>query len=409
MLHSTSTRPQLLRQLSLRQFGLSTASVALAVAPLFALAGSVALVTSPTAMAAAVVTPQASKTDRIFSKNKKTAKVEAATGVVTEAGLGGIKFTERGDKAVKVDADRMVQIQWGDVPNSFTDGETYAKRGEWESAVSNFQTAAGDSDARDVVKAAARVRSIESMMKWGATDPARFTDAIAESDRFMSDHSENWQVPAVRALKARASWLSGDAAGARDGYKALFDAGKSGTEGYTALATAEAALEGARAALSSTETSTARELFDSSASAFGAIDSNDPAVMARAKAGAEVARMAAAESQLAKGDFAGAARAFESAMESAETSAGKGAAKLGLGRALVGKGDTVEAQVHLGWVAGLDHTSADRRAAALVALGEALMGSSDGAGVAKAALQRVKAEYGATPSAAKATELLSGL
>lgn len=380
-----------------------------AVAPMFAVAGSIALASPSVAASAFAVTPQAGKGDRIFTRNKKTAKVQANVGVVNETSLSAVKFTERGDKNESVDATEVVLIQWGNVPSSFTDGETYAKRGEWEKAVSNFQTAATDSEAREPVQAAARVRAIESMLQWGAKDPARFTDAIAEADRFLSDHSSDWKVPAVRAMKARATWLSGDAAGARDGYRSLFEAGKDGAEGYAPLMVAEAAMSGARAALESPETSTARELFDSAASAFAAIDSNDPEIMARAAAGAEVARMAAAESLLAKGDFPGAARAFESALNDAKTSAGKGAAKLGLGRALLGKGDNLEAEIHLGWVAGLDHTSADRRAAALLALGQALMASADSKGLAKEALQRIKDDFGATPSAARATELLSSL
>lgn len=389
---------------------LATTSFLGVITPILAVSAGAALAGSAAAATvSAAVTPQATKADRIFSKNKKTGKVEADTGVVEEANLSGVKYVSRGDKNESVKADAVVQIQWGTVPTSFTDGETYAKRGEWEQAVASFQSAAADSDAREPVRAAARMRSLESMMQWGATDRARFADAIAEADRFMSDHSTDWQIPAVRALKARATWLSGDAAAARDGYRALYEAGKDGADGFSPLMVAEAALNGARAALESPETSTARELFDTAASAFAAIDSPDPEVMARAAGGAEVARLAAAESLLAKDDFDGAARAFESAIDDVSTSAGMGAARLGLGRALLGKGETEEAQIQLGWVAGLDHTSADRRAAALLALGEALSGVPESASIGKAALQRVKDEFGATPSGARAVELLSGM
>lgn len=247
------------------------------------------------------------------------------------------------------------------------------------------------------------------MIQWGATEPARFADAIAEADRFLADHADDWSMPKVRALKARASWLSGDPAGARDGYKQLFEAGKAGVDGYAPIVVADAALSAAQAALFTTETSTARELFDQAASAYGAIDSVDAAVRARAKAGAEIASMAVAESHLAKGDFSSAASSFRSALSSAKTTSGKAAAKLGLGRALLGQGDMHAAQLELGWVAGLDHTSADRRAAALLGLGEALIASEGGATLGKSSLQRIKAEYGTTPSAAKAIELLSGL
>ncbi len=410
MLHSTpnSTTAAASRRPSPTAAFLSAGAFTLALAPLFAV-GSTLVAGAAAASAPVCATPQAGPADRIFAKHRKTGKVQALTGVVTEAGLDGVKYTDPGDDSESVAAIAVVQIQWGVVPNSFTDGETYAKRGEWESAVANFQTAATDGDAREAVKAAARLRSLECMMEWGASEPARFTDAIAEADRFLADHSADWKVPTVRGMKARATWLTGDADGARDGYKSLFEAGKDGAKGFAPLATAQAALEGARAALESAETSTARELFDLAGSAFDAIDSNDEATMAVAKGGAEVARMAAAESQLAKGDFSGAARGFESALRSAKTSAGKGTATLGLGRALLGEKKYTEAQIHLAWVAGLDHTSDDRRAAALLALGQALVGQEGGASLGKGSLQRVAAEFGATPSAAKALKVLEGL
>ncbi len=386
---------------------LSVGAAALGLAPIVAAAGTTAAVT--TVAATAHPAAQVAQADKIFSIDKKTGKVKASSGVVTEADMGGIKFTDRADKSSNLKATAVVLIQWGGVPSSFSDAETYAARGEWESAVTNFQSAATDLDARPCVLAAARVRSIESMIEWGASDPARFADAISEADKFLADHGTDWAMPKVRSLKARASWLSGDAAAARDGYKGLFEAGKDGADGYSPIMVAEAALAAGEAALSSPETSTARELFDAAANAFSAIDSSDDGIRARATAGEEVARMASAKSLLAKGDHGGAASAFESALSGAKTSAGKAAAKLGLGLSLLGKGEVQAAQIELGWVAGLDHTSADRRAAALLGLGQALMGADGGATLAKASLQRVKAEYGTTPSAAKAIELLSGL
>ena len=407
-LNSNGQAPNRQTRRRMHSLALTLGSAFVAAAPLMTVATAATMATSTTAVALPAVAP-ALQSDKIFSVDKKTDKVKAASGTVTEAELGGVKFEARGGKNTTLDATSIVLIQWGAAPSSFTDGETYAERGEWESAVTNFQSAATDSDARPCVQAAARLRSIESMIEWGASEPARFTDAIAEADRFLADHGTNWAMPKARSLKARAAWLGGDAAGARDGYKQLFEAGKDGADGYSPIAVAEAALSAGEAALSSPETSTARELFDAAASAFAAIDSTDPKIRARAAAGEEVARMASAKSLLAKGDHAGAAGAFESALGSAKTSAGKGAARLGLGLALLGKGELQEAQIQLGWVAGLDHTSSDRRAAALLGLGQALLGAEGGATLAKASLQRVKTEYGTSPSAAKATELLSTL
>ena len=411
MLHPHSNGQAPGRQINRRihSLALSLGSACVAIAPMIAVLSAAAATTTAAAASPSWATAQTAASDKIFSTDKKSGKVKATAGAITEAGLGGIKFDDRGGKSSTLSATSIVLIEWGAVPSAYTDALTYAARGEWESAVTNFQSAAADSDARPSVQAAARLRSIESMIQWGSSEPARFSDAIAEADRFLADHATDWAMPKVRSLKARASWLSGDATAARDGYKQLFAAGKAGVDGYSPITVAEAALAAGRAALFTPETSTARELFDAAASAFDAIDATDAATRARASAGAEVARMASAESMLAKGDHSGAASAFESALQGAKTSAGKGAAKLGLGRALLGKGELHAAQIEFGWVAGLDHTSADRRAAALLGLGQALMGSEGGATLAKASLQRVKAEYGTSPSAAKAAELLGSM
>ena len=296
MLHSNQNRRSTPRHTNLTAALLSAGTVTLALAPFLAVGSAAGASAAPTVLSQ----PQTGATDKVFAKHKKTGKVQAKNGVVNETGLTGVKYTDRSGENETLDATTVVQIQWGNVPTSFTDGETYAKRSEWENAVANFQTAAADTDTRGVVQTAARLRALECMMLWGASDPARFTDAIAEADRFLSDHGQDWKAPTVRGIKARATWLSGDPAGARDGYRALFDAGKDGGKGYSPLATAHAALQGARAALESSETSTARELFDRAASAFGAVDSSDASTMAAAKAGEEEARLATAESQLSK-------------------------------------------------------------------------------------------------------------
>ena len=91
-----------------------------------------------------------------------------------------------------------------------------------------------------------------------------------------------------------------------------------------------------------------------------------------------------------------------------ETPAGRAAARLALGQCLVGLGENQAAIKELGWVSGLDHSNADRRAMALLALAQAELGLGDkGRTAAKAALDRVVASYGATPAAATARATLA--
>ncbi|MEM6572164.1 MAG: hypothetical protein AAF957_27360 [Planctomycetota bacterium] len=351
------------------------------------------------------------KPDQLFRYNERTKKTQAIPCTITSDGLAKVVATRRDGRDLTVDSVDVVEIVWGQVPPSFTDGMTYAKRADWESAVTSFQETAGDSDARAPIQAVARMHALEALLAWGATDSARFTDAVSEADRFLADHSDNRHVPAVRALKARAAWLSGDAVAARDGYRALFDAGNGGTEGYRPLDTAQAALAGAYAALAADDTTGARELFGLARTAFSGITSDIPTISAAAAAGAEVAGLGDAMAQLAGGDAGRARSAFESAARDSKTSAGAATARLGLGRVFLAEGKPRKAQREFAWVAGLDHTDGDRRAEALVGMAEATLaaGGDDAAVQAKSALDRVLTQYGATPAATRATKLLESM
>ena len=368
-----------------------------------AVAGAIALLVAP-ALAQ-------SKPDQVFRVNPRTNKATSVTGTVTSDGLGKVEVTRRDGREISIDASEVIEIAWGSGSTSFTDGKTYAGRGAWEEAVKSFQAAAGDSEVRDPLRAEARVQAASALMALAATDATRFGDVASECDRFLADFAESRQVPAMRAMKARAMWLNGDAAGARDAYRALHDTGKGGADGYSPMVTADAALQGAYAALGAGDNVGARELFDLAAAAFGAVESEDSAVAAEAAAGAEVAGMGTAITQAASGDAKSARRAFESAAKDSKTSAGVAAARLGLGHAWLAEGDPRKAQFEYAWVAGLDHTSADRRAEALVGLAEASLaaGEAGDAAAAKTALRRVTSQYGATPSARKAAQLLESL
>jgi hypothetical protein len=372
---------------------------------------------APAAMAAvamlsapALAAPQA-KPDQVFRVNPRTNKASTVTGTVTEDGLENVKVTRRDGREISIKSAEVIQIAWGSGSTEFTDGGTYAGRGAWEEAVKSYQEAAGDTAVREPLRAEARLRAATSLMALAASDMTRFGDVAGECDRFMTDFPSARQVPEVLALKARAQWLNGDAAAARDGYRSIYDAGKGGAEGYSPIATADAAMHAAYAAISAGDNVGARELFDLAAAAYGAIESENASVMASAAAGAEVAGMGEAITKASSGDAKSVRRTFESASKSSETSAGMAAAHLGLGHAWLAEGDFRKAQFEFAWVAGLDHTSADRRAEALVGLAEAGLkaGEAGDANAAKTALRQVASQYGATPSARKAAQLLESL
>lgn len=361
------------------------------------------------AVALAAASPAAAqKSDVVYRLNPRTGKTQAIQGTVTSDGLDKIEITLRDGDSKGYGSLEVIQVIWGDVPTEFEDGQKFGRRMDWENAVKSYQAAAESSNARGPVKAAARMASVEAMISWGASQPARFADAVAEADRFLAEFAENRHLPSVRALKARAAWLSGDAEAARDGYRALHDAGSGGADGYPALMVAEAALSAGHAAIAAKDTGTARELFTAAENAFREIAAGDSTDATRAAAGVEEASLGESYSRIAREDFAGARGALERAVDKMETPAGRAAARLALGHCLVGLGENQAAIRVLGWVSGLDHSNADRRAMALVALAQAEMGLGDkGRTAAKAALDRVVASYGGTPAAATARAILA--
>ena len=367
--------------------------------------GAVALLAAP-----ALAAPQA-KPDQIFRLNPRTNKATTVTGTVTADGLSKIEVTRRDGREVSINAAEVIEIAWGSGSSDFSDGGTYASRGAWEEAVKSYQQAAGDAEVREPLRAESRLRAATSLMALAATDSSRFGDVASECDRFLADFPSSRQVPRARSLKARAQWLNGDAAAARDGYRALYETGKSGTEGYSPMVTADAAMQAAYAALAADDSLGARELFDLAGAAFGAVESEKPSVVAVAAAGVEIAGMGEALAKVASGDAKGARRAFESAAKSSKTSSGVATARLGLGHCWLAEGEARKAQLEFAWVAGVDHASADRRAEALLGLAQAGLaaGESGDANAAKTGLRRVASQYGATPAARKAAQLLESL
>ena len=361
------------------------------------------------AAALAAASPAAAqKSDVVYRLNPRTGKAQAIQGTVTKDGLDKIEISQRDGDSKDFSSLEVIQVIWGDVPTEFQDGQKFGRRMDWENAVKSYQAAADSSNARGPVKAAARMASVRAMISWGVSEPARFADAVAEADRFLVEFTENRHLPTVRALKARTAWLSGDAEAARDGYRALYEAGKGGTDGYPALMVAEAALSAGHAAIAAKDTGTARELYTAAASAFGDIAAGDTSDAIRAAAGAEEASLGESYSRIAREDFAGARSALERAVDKMKTPAGRAAARLALGQCLVGLGENQAAIRELGWVSGLDHSNPDRRAMALVALAQAELGLGDkGRTAAKAALDRVVASYGETPAAATARAILA--
>ncbi|MEO0661604.1 MAG: hypothetical protein AAFZ87_08710, partial [Planctomycetota bacterium] len=231
--------------------------------------------------------PAVSQTsDTVYRYNPRTNRSQTLQGTVNQDTLGNVVLTERDGKERELDPTTVLQISWGDLPVELEEGRKLAKRGAYAEALERLREAAGDDSLRDGIRATARLEAIEALVAWGTSDVAQLAEATKEAERFLADFPESRLVPHVRGMKARAAWLGGDAAAARDGFKALYEAGN-GTAGYAPIVVAEAALAGAEAAVAAGDASGAAELFRSAEAAFGAVTSERDAIQLRSSRGAD--------------------------------------------------------------------------------------------------------------------------
>lgn len=355
---------------------------------------------------------QDSAPDQVFRTNTRTGKVTKVLGVVTQNSLEAVKVL-RDDKEQSIDAAEVVDIVWGSLPADFRDGQTYASRSDWENAVAHFRAAAGDSDVRDVLRAASRLQAAEGLLAWGGQDANHFRECSEECAKFLADYPQDRNVPRAEWLRARAVWLAGDAKTAADQFRALYE--KNGTAGYDQVTCLEAGLSAAQAALAAGDAVTARTLFptleNGLTQAAASLAGEDAALRARLLRQAGEASVGEGFCMLAGSQAREALSYFRGKRDGAQEAGARSAATLGLAEAHVALGQLREAQLEFAKVSALEYANEDRIARSLVGLAEVTLqlADSDAKAQAKLRLQKVLELYGATPSAAKAAELLKKL
>jgi hypothetical protein len=367
------------------------------------------------ALAPALAQDKPGRPDQVFVRNARTATVSMVSGSVTANELARVALTAAG-KETTYKAELVERIEWGDVPPSYRDGREYFARGQWSDAAAAFRIAAGDAGGRDIVRAHARLRAAEALLRWGAAEPVHFGEAAQEAARFLSDYPTNRDVPRARMVEARATWLAGNPKDAAAKYRTVYDEWKAGspTEGYDALVCMRAGLEGARASLAAGDTLAARELYTALDGALGALlPTVEPTHSARHDLEdlRQEAVLGEGWCELAAKNHRAALTFFQSKLSAAQQEKSdtlRYGAMLGLGEALLADIKAREAQLHLARVAALDHTDRDRSARALVRLAESalLLGDAESRVQAKTWLEVVLARYGDTPWAAPARQLM---
>lgn len=362
----------------------------------------------------ALCAAQDARPDQVFRMRR--GDVTKVVGTVTENSLETVRLDRKGKEA-SYGADEVVRIVWGAIPPSYQDGLTYLSRDDHENAVARFRIAATDASSREVVQADARLRAVEALITWGASDGNRYTEAVGEAQRFLTDHPSNREVPRAQWLKGRAQLLAGDAAGAATTFKALYEQGASDppASGYDRALCLEAGLAAAKAYRVAMDAGAALALYPVLEGSFRELaqaTEDDPRRLSRLLAGQGEAAVGEGWCTLISGEASQAIRYFERNVDRAELgAAGRFSARLGLAESLLKDGKTRQAQFEFAKVSALDYGSRDRVAQAMVGLATCSisLGDSDAKANARRWLESTRDSFGDTPSAGRAAKLLETL
>jgi tetratricopeptide (TPR) repeat protein len=376
--------------------------------PLFALALGAALALPLSAQDDA----RPVRPDQVAVRARRGDSVTQVHGLVTKNGLSDVVAVVDG-KEEKFGSEFVLSLTFGDVPVAYRDGVLFSERGDHANAAATFKLAAGDSQARPVVAAAARLRAAEALLAWGASDATRFAEAAEQAERFLADQADNREVPRAQMVRARALLLAGKPSEAAAAWREVYGklAGDSAAAGYSRAECFRAGLYAARALLAAADTLGARELFNALTATLG------PIVAGLDAAGAEHAQLAAVLdeaglgegfAELAAGNVPQALTFFQNQQRglSAESRASQRfGTLLGLGEALLASKRPREAQIALAEVSALEPADRDRTARALLGQVEAATALGESRERIQPLLDAIVNHYGDTPSAARARQM----
>lgn len=354
-----------------------------------------------------------SRPDQAFVLDR-TGEVRTISCEVQTDGLDQVVVKLRGSEK-KYTASKVVRITFGTAPSSYRDALSYQAKGELDNALRQFRLAADDAEAREAVRAKARFLAGKVLMQTAsvASDASAYDEAISEFDRFLSDFGTSRLVPQARVLGARARLLGGKPQAAGElGATVFGELDASGKNAYTTDLCFRAGLAGARAFLYAGDTSSADALYKN-------IQGQLTTMMAEAEGDeraaldvyAQEATLGEGWSLLAEDKATQAASFFGGKLRGSLPASLVYNARLGLAEALLGQKKYREAQLEFAAVSALDPSSKDDVAQALVGLARCSQNlpDSDSTERARVWLESCISQYGDTPAALKARELLANL
>ena len=360
---------------------------------------------------------QEARPDQVFVINLRSGGVIANSGTVTKNDLDAVVLERTGGTEQSFKSERVRSIVFGDVPVSYHEGILLRDRNDQLNAAAKFKLAAVDEDAREVVRASARLMVAEMLLMHGAIDSSVYADADTAATRFIEEHPTNREIPRARFVQAQARLAQGQYASAAELFRALFNetAGVDNTEGYDPYFCTLAGLRAADTYLMAKDTLAARELYSAlEAKLPGIIAALDEDDSAREKwlAAQSEARLGEGFVLLAAGSD-GQARAFfdQQSTDDSSPAALRFGVHLGNGLVELAEGHYRRAQFELATVSSIDHTDRNHAARALIGLAQTALNlpDTDGRKQAKVWLQSVLDHYPDTIWVHAAQELIQTL
>ncbi|MFT5285611.1 MAG: TolA-binding protein [Planctomycetota bacterium] len=376
-----------------------------------------ALVAVLTGALSAPVSAQESRPDQVFVINVRSGSVVANSGSVTVNGLDEVTIERSGGAEQSFKSERVRNVIFGDVPVSYREGILLRDRNDRFNAAAKFKLAAADEDAREVVRASARLLAAEMLLVHGAVDASAYADADTAATRFIEEHSANREMPRARFVQAQARLAQGQFASAAELFGALFNetSGVDPKEGYDPYACTIAGLRAADSFLMAKDTLAAREIYSALEAKLpgiiAALDEDDSTRNKWISAQSE-ARLGEGFVLLAAGS-AGQSRAFfdQQTTDADSPAALRFGVRLGNGLVHLAEGNYRRAQFELATVSSIDHTDRNRAARALIGLAQSALNLPDTGGrtQAKSWLQSVLDHYPDTIWVHSAQELIQTL
>jgi hypothetical protein len=365
------------------------------------------------AVATSATVAQTSRPDQVFEQGRSG--VRPVSGEVVANRLDGVVISSGGRERT-IDAADVVRVQLNRVPASYREGSALLEQRQPVAAAEAFLRAAEDTSASEPARAAARHLAAASLLKGTAADLDTARRAVAEAERFLTEHPDSREVPEVRLLLGRAQWLAGDPAAGAATLESLFREANGGETrgGYSLETCYRAGLLGAQAALAAGDRAKGQELFSglesSLPAAISILEPEDPRItpLEHLRATAQLGEghmLLAAERGSEARDF------FQARLDAGEVASVRGAARLGLAQALEAEGRLREAQVLYAQVSATAADGDDLVAGALLGLARTSLAGSDPGGRARARtwLEEIRDLHGDSLSAREAHESLSGL